>query len=189
VLINASAIGYYGSRGDTPLTEDSGSGSDFLAGVVRRWEAAARRVQETSVRLVLLRSGNVLGRGAELDYLTLPFRYFAGGTIGRPEQWFSWIHLQDEVALILFALDHAEVPGPVNAVSPQPVTMRTFSGQIGAALHRPVWVPFVDKMLPLALGQRAQVLLSSQKVLPEAAQAAGFQFRHPDSGEALRDIL
>jgi uncharacterized protein len=189
VLINQSAIGYYGSQGDTILTESSPPGADFLAYVVERWEVAAKPVEEVGVRLVLLRTGIVLGRGGELPLLALPFRFFAGGTMGSPTQWLSWIDLEDEVGLIVYALGHETLRGPVNATSPNPVTMDIFSRQIGKALNRPSWVPMLDVAMRIGLGERSQAILASQRVLPEAARAAGYQFRHVDSEESLRRNL
>lgn len=190
VFANQSAIGYYGDVGDTPLTESSPPGSDFLAHLVADWEAAARPVEEAGVRLVLLRTAVVLGPGGgALSMMALPFRFFAGGTVGEPGQWFSWIHLDDEVGLILYALDNDAMRGPINASSPNPVTMEVLSRQIGQALHRPTWVPFMGKALRLGLGEQGQSILASLRVLPEAAQALGYQFRYTDSAEAVRDSL
>lgn len=191
VLINASAVGYYGSRGGEILTETSAPGSDFLAQVVVDWEAAARRVEGHGVRLVLSRSGIVLGRGGGiLQYFTLPFRFFGGGTMGEPDQWVSWIHLDDEVGLFLLALDDDRAQGPTNFTAPNPVTMQQFSGEIGQAMHRPSWVPFYGSMMRLTLGQRASVaLLASQRAVPEAALRDGYEFRYRRSDEALRSLL
>jgi uncharacterized protein (TIGR01777 family) len=191
VLISGSAVGYYGSRGNEDLTEDSPPGSDFLAFVVQEWEAAAQPVETLGVRLVVLRTGGmVLGAdGGALPRMELPFRFFAGGTMGEPGQWLSWIHIDDEVGLILYALDHDTVRGPVNATAPYPVTMEVFSREIGEALGRPSWVPMMAPMMRLVLGERAHAIMSSQRVLPKAAEAAGYQFKHTDSAEALRSIL
>lgn len=188
-FINGSAIGCYGSQGNVVLTEESPPGNDFLAGVVKQWEAAARPAEELGVRLVLLRTANVLGDGGLLPQLALPFKLYLGGDLGPPGQWFSWIHLQDEVDLIIHALTHDTVRGPVNATSPNPVTMSEFSHDLGAALHRPVWVPLVPLFLRVALGQRAQAVLSSQRVEPEVALSTGYVYRHPQVEEALRSIL
>jgi len=190
VLVNASAVGYYGSQGDAILTESSPAGNDFLAGVVKDWEAAARPVEELGVRLVLLRTGIVLGaEGGALPALAMPFRMFAGGTMGEPGQWVPWIHLEDEIGLILYALDHESLRGPVNAGSPHPVTMDLFCRQIGQALHRPSWVPGYSTLLKLALPKRKDAFLASDRMAPEAALAAGYRFRYMDSGEALQAIL
>lgn len=188
VLVNQSAIGYYGSQGATPLTEESPSGTDFLAGVVRDWEAAARPVEDFGVRLVLPRTGIVLGRGGLLAQLSLPFRFFAGGTMGYPNQWVSWIQIEDEVAILIDALE-GDLCGPINATAPEPVTMDALSRQIGAALHRPAWVPPYGPFLKLVLGKRAEAVLASQRVIPERLLAAGFPFRYRDIGAAVRASL
>lgn len=188
VLVNQSAIGYYGSQGAATLTEESPPGSDFLAGVVQEWEAAARPVEELGVRLVLPRTGLVFGRGGLLTQLALPFRFFTGGTMGYADQWISWIHLDDEVAILADALE-SDLRGPVNATGPEPVTMDVLSQQIGAALHRPVWVPFYGPFLKLVLGKRAEAVLASQRVLPERLQAAGYAFRFRTIAEAVPDAL
>ncbi len=190
VLVNASAVGYYGSQGDAILTESSPAGNGFLAGVVKDWEAAARPAEESDVRLVLLRTGIVLGaEGGALPALAMPFRLFAGGTMGEPGQWVPWIHLEDEIGLILYALDRDALHGSINAGSPNPVTMDLFCRQIGQALHRPSWVPGYSTLLKLALPKRKDAFLASDRMVPEAALAAGYQFRYTDSGEALRAIL
>lgn len=190
VLINGSAVGYYGSQGDRVLTEESPNGADFLAFVVASWEQAAKPVTAEGVRLVLLRTGIVLGQGGgALQQMVLPFRLFLGGTMGEPGQWVSWVHLDDEVAFIIYALTHDNVSGPVNVTAPNPVTMEVFSRQIGQAIGRPSWVPMLGTGLKLALGERGQAVLSSQRVLPRAAEASGYHFRYTDSGEALRSIL
>ncbi|HLJ67359.1 MAG TPA: TIGR01777 family oxidoreductase [Chloroflexota bacterium] len=191
VLVNQSAIGYYGSPGATPVTEESPAGDDFPAFITREWEAAARPAEALGVRLVILRTGIVLGAGGgALPPMTMPFRFFAGGTMGNPDQWFSWIHLEDEVGLIVYALTHDEVQGVVNATAPNPVTMDVFSHQIGEALGRPALVPFYGTFMRLALGpERGKAALASQRVLPAAAQSMGYEFRYPESGAALRAIL
>lgn len=190
VLVNQSAIGYYGSQGETVLTEESSAGTDFLAGVVVDWEAAAAPVRGASVRLVILRTGIVLGEGGGLlAQMTLPFKLFLGGTMGNKGQWVSWIHLQDEVDLIIYALTHDDMAGVYNATAPNPVTMDVLSRQLGAALHRPSWVPMMGAAMKIALGQRAEAVLASQRVLPRATEAAGYRFQHPDSAQALKMLV
>jgi uncharacterized protein (TIGR01777 family) len=190
LLINQSAIGYYGSQGDTLLDESSPAGSDFLAGVVKDWEAAAQPVEELGVRLVILRTGLVLGRdGGILQQFLLPFKLHFGGVMGMPNQWVSWIHLEDEIELILFALDREEIRGVLNATAPNPVQMKQFSAEIGEALGRRVWVPLVGVGMKVVLGQRANVVLASQRVIPRAAIDAGYLFRHAQSGESIRNLL
>ena len=190
ILVNASGMDYYGSQGDTELMEESPPGEGFLADVTRQWEAAARRAEESGTRVVLLRTSIVLGDGGRsLPLMALPFRFFVGGTPGRAGQWVSWVHIEDEVGFIIYALTHDEVRGPYNVTSPNPVQMGTFARQIGAALHRPSWLPAPPFLLKLALGEQAQVVLSSIRILPKRAQEAGYQFKHTDSGEALKSAL
>lgn len=187
VFVNQSAIGYYGSRGDRLLTEASPAGDDFLADVVSQWEAAARPVEKFGVRLVILRTGIVLGRGGGLvKQLELPFKLFAGGTMGYPGQWVSWIHLEDEVGVVLCALDNPDMRGIVNAVAPAPVTMQTFSSALGAALGRPSWVPFLWAPMKLLLGRRAEAVLASQRVEPTELVRIGYEFEYRDVEAALR---
>lgn len=186
VFVNQSAIGYYGSQGSRVLTESSPPGSDFIADVVKRWEAAAVPVEDLGVRLVLLRTGIVLGHGGLVKQLTPPFQFYGGGTMGYPEQWVSWIHIDDEVNIVLFALDHQEVHGHINATAPDPVTMKTLSRELGRALRRPSWAPFLWLPMKLFLGQRAQAVLASERVLPEELLRAGYRFRYTDVGDALR---
>ena len=191
VLVNASAIGYYGPRGEERLVESSPAGRDFLADVVKQWEASVAPASELGVRLVLLRSGfPVLGAaGGALPRFALPFRYFAGGVLGPRDQWVSWIHIDDEVDLIVFAVDSDLVSGPVNATSPNPATMAEFSNGIGRALGRPVWVPAVPTFLRLAMGERVEPLFASQKVFPECALALGFRFKYVNVAQTLQSLL
>lgn len=190
VLVSGSAIGYYGPRGDETLLEASAPGNDFLADVILKWEEAAEKAEQLGVRVVLLRTGIVLGReDGALPELVMPFRLYSGGTMGRPDQWVSWIHIDDEVGLIIYALTDPEVRGPLNATAPNPVTMERFSRQIGGVLRRPAWMPFLPAVLQLALGERADVVLASQRVLPEAAMAAGYDFEFTDSAKALQSLL
>jgi len=140
--------------------------------------------------VVLVRTGIVLGSDdGALPELVFPFRLFGGGTMGLPGQWVSWIHLDDEVGLIIYALTHPEVYGALNATAPNPVTMERFSRQIGGILRRPAWLPFVPTVLQLALGERADVVLASQRVIPDAPMEAGYAFQHSDSAEALQSLL
>ena len=190
VLVSASAIGYYGSRGNEVLTEDSTPGSDFLGQVAVAWEQEARAAEQFGVRVVTPRIGVVLGRGGgALPKMALPFRFGVGGRLGNGKQWTSWIHLDDLVALVEFSIATTAVRGAVNAVAPNPVTNATFTRELAAALHRPAIFPVPAAALKLLLGEMSQVVLASQRVIPEAAQRAGFQFRFTDVGEALRQIF
>jgi uncharacterized protein len=190
VLVNGSAIGYYGSCGSTVLTEESAPGSDFLARLVHAWEATARPVEDKGVRLALARTGVVLGRGGgALPLFVLPFRFFSGGTVGRPDAWLSWVHLHDEVGAILHALDDGRVRGPFNVTSPNPVTFEDFSRQIGETLRRPSWVPMISTGIKLGLGELGESVMASQRVLPQVLERTGYTFKYTDSREALRSLL
>jgi uncharacterized protein len=189
VLLNSSAIGIYGTRGEEIVTEDTPPGSDFLAEVASEWEAEAFRAQQTT-RVVLLRSGIVLdARGGALPQLALPFRFFAGGSMGTGRQYMSWIHIADWVALVQWALDEQGVSGPLNLTAPEPVTNLEFARTLGRALHRPALLRVPALALRLALGEMADALvLGGQRVVPEKAQALGFTFRYPALEPALRAI-
>jgi uncharacterized protein (TIGR01777 family) len=190
VLISASAIGYYGSRGDEILTEASKPGTDFLAQVVIAWEREARFAEQLGVRVVPLRFGVVLGRGGgALKKMLLPFRLGLGGRLGSGKQWMSWIHLDDLIALIGFAIESAHCKGVMNAVAPHPVTNAEFTHDLARALHRPAVFPVPEFALKLLYGEMSQVILGSQRVTPNAALQAGFEFRFPDLGRALRHIV
>ncbi len=189
-LICASAIGYYGSRGDEPLTEDAAPASDFLAQVVRAWEHEAREAETLGVRVVSPRFGVVLGRdGGALPKMALPFRFGVGGRIGSGKQWTSWIHIEDLTALLAFALENVPLSGPVNAVAPTPVTNADFTRALARALHRPALFPAPAFALKLALGEMSSMLLGGQRVLPAAALRAGFTFRYPELDSALADLF
>jgi uncharacterized protein len=192
VLVCASAVGIYGSRGDEILTEKSSAGSGFLPRLAMDWEASARTAEALGIRVVSLRFGMVLGHGGALAKLLPPFRLGAGGRLGSGRQWMSWIHIDDAVSLILFALENAAgVPlsGSINATAPHPVTNDEFTRRLAAALHRPAIFPVPVFALKLVFGEMSEVLLDSQRVIPAAAQAAGFHFQYPQLSAALESIL
>ncbi len=190
-FVSASAVGYYGSEsGAQPFTEDSPPGEDFLAQVCAGWEAEAREAAAAGIRTVLLRIGVVLHpEGGALKQLLPPFRLGLGGRVGSGQQYLSWIHREDAVGLILFALEHPELRGPMNVTAPEPVTNADFTRALGTALKRPTVLPVPAFALKAALGEMAQVVLGGQRALPKRAQEAGFTFRHPELGEALRSLL
>ncbi len=189
VLVNGSAIGIYGSRGDEELDESSAPGDDFLAEVARDWEAAAAPAAQRA-RVVLVRTGIVLAReGGALPRLALPFRLFAGGPMGDGAFWQSWIHIDDEVGLLRMALDDGRVEGPLHAVSPSPLRNRDLSAALGSVLHRPHLLPAPAFAVRAALGEMADVVLASQRVVPRKALALGYRFRWPDLVPALGDLL
>ncbi|MDX2166925.1 MAG: TIGR01777 family oxidoreductase [Deltaproteobacteria bacterium] len=188
VLVGASGIGIYGDRGDERLDETSAPGAGFLAEVSREWEAAARRAEALGVRVVLLRIGMALAAGGgALGRLLPPFRLGLGGPVGGGGQWMSWIHRDDLVELVCFALRQAHVAGVLNAVAPAPVVNRDFSAALGQALARPARLPIPAAALRLAFGELGGVLLASQRALPAAALRHGFAFRFADVAAALRD--
>jgi uncharacterized protein (TIGR01777 family) len=186
VLVSASAIGYYGSRGDEVLTEQSLPGSGFLAEVCIEWERGAQAAARFGVRVVLLRIGVVLGPGGGmLKPMLAPFKAGVGGRLGSGNQWMSWIHLEDIVDMIVSAMQDARVNGPVNGVGPQPVRNSEFTLALAHAVHRPAVFPVPLFALKLRFGELADVILQSQRVLPEAAMSAGLRYRYPSLNEAL----
>jgi uncharacterized protein len=187
--ISGSAVGYYGARGDEPLDEAAPPGTDFLAGVCQAWEAATRPAGARA-RVVILRTGIVLAKeGGALQQMLLPFRFFAGGPIGKGEFWQPWIHLADEVALIVWALGEERVRGPLNATAPHPVRNRDLAKAIGRALHRPSALPLPTPLLKVALGEMAEVVTTGQRALPKKALELGYSFRFPGLDAALADLL
>jgi uncharacterized protein (TIGR01777 family) len=189
VLVNASAAGFYGGRGDELLDESAGPGADFLAGVCQEWEAEARKAEDLGVRSVQPRTGVVLSaRGGALQQMLPPFKAFVGGPLGSGKQWFPWIHIADEVAAIMRAID-SDLRGPVNLASPGIVTMKEFARGLGKALHRPSWAPVPAAPLKILLGEFALVLLEGQRAVPKKLIDTGFKFRFPDLEAALGDLL
>jgi len=189
-LVCASAVGYYGDRGDEELTEDSPAGRGFLADVCREWEESAVAAETHGVRVVRLRIGIVLAKnGGALPQMSLPFRAGFGGRIGSGRQWFPWIHIDDIAALIGRALEDDGLAGAVNATAPNPVRNEELTRALGRALHRPTLLPVPAFALQLALGELAGELLGSRRVLPAAALARGFSFRYPDLEDALAQAL
>jgi uncharacterized protein (TIGR01777 family) len=190
VLVSASAIGYYGSRGDELLTESSSAGGDFLADVAEQWENAALLAASLGIRVVTLRIGIVLGRGGgALQQMLLPFRLGAGGRLGDGQQWMSWIHVDDIANLILTAATDERYRGPVNAVGPNPVRNEEFTQTLARTLRRPAIFPVPEFALRLIYGEMAKVVMASQRVDPRVARSNGFAFAFPDLGPALRDLL
>lgn len=215
VFVSGSAVGIYGFRDDTKLDETASLGDDFLARVCKEWEAEAERAQELGVRTVLIRTGVVLGgeqaglpwpftlkgispsrpgfildfRNGALPLMALPFRFFFGGPIGSGRQWFSWIHLDDEVELIVKSLEDEQLSGPLNATAPEPLTNHDFSRTLGLVLGRPSWLPLPPFALKLMLGGVADMLAEGQRVVPAKAEAAGYRFRYPTAEAALRQLV
>jgi uncharacterized protein (TIGR01777 family) len=191
VFLAASAIGYYGNRGDEVLTEASANGSDFLPQLTRDWEAESTRAQSFGIRTVLLRFGVILTMsGGALPKMVTPFKFGMGGRLGSGRQWMSWVALEDVVGAIGAALADERFAGPVNVVAPNPVRNVDFTRGLASAVRRPALFPAPAFMLRIALGELADaLLLASQRVQPEKLGAAGFEFRYPDLEPALRAIV
>ncbi|WP_375470498.1 TIGR01777 family oxidoreductase [uncultured Nostoc sp.] len=189
VLVNASAIGYYGTSESATFDETSLSGNDFLAQVCQAWETEATKVKDAGVRLVILRLGIVLGNGGALGKMIPPFKLFAGGPIGSGRQWFSWIHVDDLVNLILQALTKPEIEGVYNATAPNPVRMADLSQTLGRVMNRPSWLPVPAFAIEALLGDGAIVVLEGQQVLPERTEETGFEYKYPNLQSALTQIL
>lgn len=189
VLLAASAIGYYGDRGEEPLTEESSQGTGFLADVVARWEASAEPAREAGVRVAHLRTGIVQGMGGgAFDRQHTLFRLGLGGPLGRGRQWQSWITIEDEVRAIAFLLEN-DVHGPVNITAPRPVRQKEMAKALGRALHRPAFLPTPATGVRVVLGELAHEVLASQRVLPGVLTDAGFTWTAPDVDTAYRRIL
>ncbi len=188
-LICSSAIGYYGARGEEIITEKSTAGDDFLARVCMDWEKEAMRAQEYGVRVVLIRTGVVLGDGGgALAQMLLPFKLGLGGRLGSGHQYMSWIHIQDLTGIMLYAMNNTDLQGAVNAVSPNPVTNREFTRALAKAVQRPALLPVPGLLLKAALGEFATVLLSSQRVVPTSLQQTDFIFAFPELGATLANL-
>ena len=191
VFISGSAIGYYGDRGDEILTESSPPGDTFLADVCKEWEAESLRAGELGIRTVLIRTGIVLTKdGGALGTMLTPFKMGVGGVVGTGQQWMSWVSLDDEVGIIDHALENEAVEGPINAVSPNPVTNEHFTRALGAAIHRPTILPLPEFAVNLIFGEMGdELLLASTRAIPKRSQQTGYRFRFPDLSEALGHAL
>jgi uncharacterized protein (TIGR01777 family) len=189
-FISTSAVGYYGNRGDEVLSEDSTAGDDFLARVGIEWEAEAERTSDTGVRVVTARFGIVLGKdGGAMSKMLPAFRLFVGGPLGDGMQWFPWIHMDDVVSAIMFAVSDKNIRGPVNFCSPNPVRNRDLAGTLGRVLKRPSFMPAPGFMIRLVMGELGGVLLSSQRAMPAKLLDNGYNFRYADLGKALEQII
>lgn len=189
VLVNASAIGYYGTSETATFDESSAPGEDFLAQVCQAWEAAAESAAASGTRVVILRTGIVLGMGGALGKMLTPFRLFAGGPLGTGRQWFSWIHRDDLVNLMLKALTDSSLSGTYNATATNPVRMAEFCQTLGQVMGRPSWLPVPAFALEALLGDAAQVVLEGQRVLPKRALDAGFVYEYPEVKAAIANVL
>jgi len=191
VVIQASAIGFYGNRRDELLDESSSSGKGFLADVSKKWEASTQEVETEGVRRVVIRTGMVLGKdGGALVRLVQPFRFFLGGHVGTGEQWNSWIHIEDVAQSILFLMERYDLNGTFNLTAPQPLKNKDFSYAIGEVLGRPSWLPVPGFLLKILFGELAEeMLLSGQRVCPKRLEDSGYGFIFPEAKKALADIL
>jgi len=190
-LVQGSAVGYYGARlDDTVLDEDAGAGHDFLADVVRQWEAASQPVTDMGVRLAIARTGLVLSMaGGSLPPSLLPFRFFLGGPMGSGRQWQPWIHIRDEVRALAFLMTDARASGPFNLTAPNPVTNREFARVLGRVMNRPAFLQTPAWALRLALGEMAMLLLTGQRAAPKRLLDIGFRFEFPELEAALRELF
>ncbi len=190
VLINASAVGYYGSVEEGEVTESHPAGGDFLATLCTRWEEEAAIAGDIGIRVVILRFGVVLDRNAmAFRRLTLPFRLFAGGWLGNGNQWFPWVHGDDVAGSIIFAAENRTLSGPVNVAAPESVTMKEFSRTLGSVMRRPCWAPVPGFVLRALLGEMSGMVLTGQRVIPRKETSAGYVYRYPALKRALETIL
>lgn len=191
VLVAASAIGFYGERGDEEMTESSTAGHGFLADVAKEWETEARRAEDAGVRTVLLRTGIVLSKdGGALGTMLTPFKMGVGGVVGSGKQWMSWISIDDHVRVINYVIENENLRGAVNAVSPGPATNEEFTKAMGEVLSRPTFIPLPEFAVSMLMGEMGDaLLLTSTRVIPKRLQDAGFEFKYPSLKEALKHAV
>jgi len=188
-LISASAVGYYGSRGEEEITEESKPGDDFLSNLCVEWEDEARKADAFGVRVALLRTGIVLAKGeGALRKMVPPFKLFAGGPLGSGRQWMPWIHIDDEAGMIELLIENQNARGAFNGTAPNPVTMAAFSKALGTVLNRPSWARMPPSVLTLIVGEMAEMLLVGQRAKPEAALKLGYKFKFPTLRHALESL-
>ncbi|WP_371931920.1 TIGR01777 family oxidoreductase [Mesobacillus subterraneus] len=190
VLVNASAVGYYGTSSTEEFTEQSNKGSDFLADTVDQWEASAAQVHDMGVRSVLCRFGVILDKtDGALPRMLLPYKLFAGGKIGSGKQWLSWIHIEDVVRGILLGIEDSKINGPVNFTAPSPVTMEQFGETLSKVISRPHWLPVPSIALKIMLGEMSILVLEGQRAIPEKLLNSGFLFKYSKLENALKEIF
>ena len=190
VLVSQSATGYYGPRGDEPVDESDGPGSDFLAGVVVEWEAEARAAEELGLRVALCRTGVVLSpSGGALEKMLTPFKLGVGGPVAGGKQYMPWVHIGDVVGALLFALDSPTASGPINVTAPSPVTNTDFSRALGRALHRPAFMPVPGAAIRTLYGEMAAIVTTGVRAEPRRLEQLGYEFRRPDLAAALEASL
>lgn len=189
-LINASAVGYYGNSGDTILTESSGVGSDYLAELCEAWEESACRASADGIRVVLLRIGVVLGsQGGVIQKMRMPFSLYTGGPLGSGKQWVPWIHISDLIRIIERVSVDSRISGPCNACSPDPETMTAFSAAMGRAMNRPSWLQAPEFALKILLGERASVITSSYRAIPDKMLKQNFKFDYEKLDSAMEAVV
>lgn len=189
LLMNASAVGYYGPRQDEEITEADPPGHDFLAQVCIAWEREAYRAHSGTTRVVMTRFGVVLGNESALNRMIKPFHFFVGGPLGSGKQWLSWIHIQDLTRMLRFIIEHPELSGPVNSTAPGPVRMKDAAREIGIVLKSPSWLPVPGFVLKIVLGQMSESILNGQRAFPKKMLDAGFSFNYPTIKSALVNLL
>lgn len=190
VFINGSAVGYYGEKTNYLCTEEKNAGHDFLAQVCREWEHEVLKVEKEKVRVVLIRSGIVLDKSdGALAKMLPPFQFFIGGPIGSGKQFFPWIHIQDEVGIILFALENEKVKGPINTVAPEATTNKIFSKSLGKVLNRPSLLPIPGFFLKIIFGEASSTLTSGVNVSSKKIESLGYIFKYPKLENALKNLL
>jgi uncharacterized protein (TIGR01777 family) len=190
VLVQASAVGFYGPRKSEEISEDGAAGNDFLARVCREWEAASESVEEVGIRRVVIRTGVVLSPdGGALAKMLLPFRLFAGGPLGSGDQFVPWIHIADEAGAIRFLIEDEQARGPFNLVAPEGVDNRQLARAIGKELGRPSSLPTPAVALRVMLGEMSTLVLDGQRAVPQRLLESGYEFRFPELQAALRDLL
>jgi uncharacterized protein (TIGR01777 family) len=191
VLIQASAVDYYGVHGDEEVTEETPPGNDFLTRICIDWEASTANVEQMGVRRAVIRTAGVVlsTKGGAFPFVMLPFRFFVGGRLGSGQQWFPWIHIADEARAIRFLIDNPNASGAFNVCSPNPLTNAEFSRILGRVMGRPSFIPTPAFAMRLLLGEKAMLVLEGQRQIPRRLQAMGFSFRFPEAEAALRDLL
>lgn len=188
-LISSSAVGYYGAHGDETVTEETAPGNDYLSRVCVDWEKEARNAESYDIRVVLVRTGIVLDKGkGALAKMVVPFKCFVGGPLGSGNQWMPWIHIEDQIGLLLFLLENQNARGPFNATAPNPVTMTEFCKTLGTVLNRPSWASVPASMLTLLVGEMAEMLLNGQRAVPQAAMKLGYEFKYSHLLPALESL-
>jgi len=190
VLVSASAVGFYGNRGDEQLEEGSPPGRGFMCDVCREWEEEAERARESDIRVVQVRTGVVLSaEGGALRKMLTPFKLGLGGRLGDGKQWFPWIHIEDIVGIFRHAIFTSSLAGPLNGAAPEAVTNSEFTRELARAVHRPAFMPVPETALRVLMGEMSDVLLAGQRIVPAVALASGYEFRHPSLAPALADLM